>query len=105
MRSDLSLNNKNNKLMNHKKWYVSFHGLRCTAVPQETNTKFTEPEGAPRFLWSVMSQPTCKLPLLLNATCGTAYDALISPLSSGPTQILKSSKNFENNGPKSQGPR
>ena len=78
---------------------------RCTAVPQETNTKFTEPEGAPRFLWSVMSQPTSRLPLLLSAPCGTAYDALMSPLFSGATHILKSSKNFENNGSKSQGPR
>ena len=78
---------------------------RCTAVPQEINTKFTEPEGAPRFLWSAMSQPTSTLPLLLSATCGTAYDALMSPLFSGATQILKSSKNFENNGSKSQGPR
>ena len=94
MRSDFSLNNSNDKLTNHKKWYVSFHGAqqaRCTAVvPQETNTKFTEPEGAPRFLCSVMSQPTSRLPLLLSATCGTAYDALMSPLFSGATQILKS---------------
>ena len=64
----------------------------------------TEPEGAPRFLWSVMSQPTSRLPLPLSATCGTAYDALMSPLFSGATQILKSSKNFENNGSKPQGP-
>ena len=79
--------------------------LRCTTVPQETNTKFTEPEGAPRSLWSVMSQPTCRLPLQLSATCGTAYDTLMSPSFSGATQILKSSKNFENNGSKSQGPQ
>ena len=100
-------NNSNNKLMYHEKCYVSFHGAQgvLLAVPQETNTKFTEPEGAPRFLWSLMSQPTSRLPLLLSATCGTAYDALMSPLFSGATQILKSSKNFENNGSKSQGPR
>ena len=100
-------NNSNNKLMYHKKCYVSFHGAQgaCTAVLQETNTKFTEPEGAPRFLWSVMSEPTSRLSLLLSATCGTAYDALMSPLFSGASQILKSSKNFENNGSKPQGPR
>ena len=28
----------------------------------------TEPEDAPRFLWSVMSQPISRLPLLLSAT-------------------------------------
>ena len=78
---------------------------RCTTVTQEISTKFTEPEGAPRFLWSVMSQPTSRLPLLLSATCGTAYDARMSPLFSGATQILKSSKIFENNGCKSQGPQ
>ena len=73
-------NNSNNKLMYHKKMLRIFSWRsRCTAVPQVTNTKFTEPEGAPRFLWSVMSQPTSRLPLLLSATCGTAYDALCRP--------------------------
>ena len=36
-----------------------------------------EPEGAPRFLRSAMAQPISRLPLLLSATCGTAYDALM----------------------------
>ena len=49
----------------------------------------TEPEGAPRFLRSAMAQPISRLPLLLSATCGTAYDALMSPLCAGTTQIWK----------------
>ena len=65
----------------------------------------TEPEGAPRFLWSVMSQPISRLPQLLSATCSTAYDALMSPLFAGATQVWKSLKKNENNGSKSQGPR
>ena len=97
-------NNSNNKLMYHKKCYVSFMALKVYSCT-ETNTKFNKPESAPRFLWSVMSQPTSRLPLLLSATCGTAYDALISPLFSVATQILKTSKKFENNGFKSQGPQ
>ena len=64
----------------------------------------TEPEGAPGFLWSVMSQPISRLPLLLSAACGTAYDALMSPLFSGATQILKPLKRNENKGSKFQGP-
>ena len=39
-----------------------------------------EPEGAPRFLRSAMAQPISRLPLLLSATCGTAYGTLMSPL-------------------------
>ena len=65
----------------------------------------TEPEGAPRFLRSAMSQPISRLPLLLSATCGTAYDALMSPLFAGAIQIWKSLKKNENNGYKSQGPQ
>ena len=34
-----------------------------------------EPEGAPRFLRFANAQPISRLPLLLSATCGTAYDA------------------------------
>ena len=45
------------------------------------------PKGAPRFLRSAMTQPISRLPLLLSATCGTAYDALMSPLCTGATQI------------------
>ena len=40
--------------------------------------------------------------VVLSVTCGTAYDALMSLLFFGATQILKSSKSFENNGSKSQ---
>ena len=63
----------------------------------------TEPEGAPGFLRSAMSQPISRLPLLLSATCGTAYDALMSPLFSGAAQIWKSLKKNENDGSKFQG--
>ena len=100
VRNNFSLTRVQQKMLRIFSWRS-----RCIAVPQETNTKFTEPEGAPRFLWSVMSQPTSGLPLLLSATCGTAYDVLMSPLFSGATQIFEIVKNFENNGSKSQGPR
>ena len=36
-----------------------------------------EPEGAPRFLRSAMAQPISRLPLLVSATCDTAYDAYV----------------------------
>ena len=48
-----------------------------------------EPEGVPRFLRSAMAQPISRLPQLLSATCGMAYDALMSPLCAGATQIWK----------------
>ena len=105
MRSAFSLNNSNNKLMYHKKCYVYFHGAQGVLLYHRKQTQNSPNQRAHRVLWSVMSQPTSRLPLLLSATCGTAYDALMSPLFFGATQILKSSKNFENNGSKSQGPR
>ena len=52
----------------------------------------TKPEGAPCFLRSAMSQPISRLPLLLSAACGTAYDAPMSPLFAGATKIKKSLK-------------
>ena len=57
-----------------------------------------EPEGAPRFLRSAMAQPISRLPLLLSATCDTAYDALMSHLCAGATQIWKWLQNLEANG-------
>ena len=52
-----------------------------------------EPEGAP-FLRSVMAQSISSLPLRLNATCGMAYDALMSPLPVGSTQIWEGLHRF-----------
>ena len=52
-----------------------------------------EPEGAP-FLRSAMAQSISSLPLRLNATCGMAYDALMSPLPVGSTQIWKELHRF-----------
>ena len=63
-----------------------------------------EPEGAPRFLRSTMAQPISRLPLLLSATCSTAYVALMSPLCAGATKIWKELQNLEANGFKFLGP-
>ena len=63
------------------------------------------PKGAPRFLRSAMAQPISRLPLLLSATCGTAYDALMSPLCAGATQIWKGLKVLKVNGSRFQGPQ
>ena len=52
-----------------------------------------EPEGAP-FLRSAMAQSISSLPLRLNATCGMAYDALMSPLPVGSTQIWEGLHRF-----------
>ena len=64
-----------------------------------------KPEGAPRFLRSAMAQPISRLLLLLSATCGTAHDALMSPLCVGAKQIWKGLKNSETNGFKFLGPQ
>ena len=75
--------------------YFSLFALTCVVfVPHEDRSKLpgqfvervfihaiyppkAEPEGAPRFLRSAMAQPISRLPLLLSATCGTAYDAFV----------------------------
>ena len=68
-----------------------FHGAQGVLLYHRKQTQNSTNQRAHRVLWSVMSQPTSRLPLLLSATRGTAYDALIvSPLFSGATQILKS---------------
>ena len=76
---------------------------RSGALPRSRRRHRTS--GAPRFLRSVLSQPISRLPLLLSATRGTAYDALTSSLFAGVTQIWKSLKKMKSNGSKSQGPQ
>ena len=61
------------------------------------------PKGAPRFLRSAMAQPISRLPLLLSATCDTAYGALMSPVCAGATQIWKGLKVSKVNGSRLQG--